>query len=154
MKTSSGLTDDAPTRTNTSLGPTMTGDLALLVSIRSSMVPYEWTCHAIILDDHLGPITVVWTSATLLTSLLLATAAAVNVRRIGQPTKTDKSFNGNNGNGRRKTNRIAFGLAMFHIRINHTRSAVIVFRLAVISHHRQTLYITVADYLVYHRDRW
>lgn len=41
MNTSSGLTDEALTRTNTSLAATMVGDRALLVSTKSSTVLYE-----------------------------------------------------------------------------------------------------------------
>lgn len=77
MRTSSGLTDDALIRTNTSLGPTITGERALLVNTRSSMVPYEWACHAIILGDHVMVLVV--TLSVVMSSTL---HVVMNVRRI------------------------------------------------------------------------
>lgn len=113
MKTSSGLTDDALTRTITSPGPTMTGDLALLVDTKSSTVPYEWSCHATIFDDHVASAAVV--------AVLSSVHAVTAVNVVRRPTN-DASCNGKNGKGRRNTVRIVFDLAMFHICILFART--------------------------------
>lgn len=108
------MTDDALTRTNTSLVPTITGDLELLVSIKSSMVPYEWTCHAIILDDHVVLEAVASMVAEVLTVILLQVVTAVNVRRIIRVA--DEIFNDEIKHDRQNINRIVFDLGIiFHI---------------------------------------
>lgn len=105
MSTSSGLTEDARTRTNTSLAPTSTGHLALLVNTRSSTVPYEWACHAIILDDTAFRTTAIASAAS---SAPMAAAAAVNVRRTTAPAR-NAFFDGGTDNGR-NTERIDFDM--------------------------------------------
>lgn len=114
MRVSSGLTDAALMFTNTSLDPTMTGDLALLVSTRSSMVPYEWACQAIILDDHVVFAVVISSSAQM--------AAVVNLRRAVRAHTYTCFDDGEIANGR-KTNRIAFDLDIILSLLFKLRSA-------------------------------
>lgn len=54
MRTSMGLTDDALTRTVSSLGPTAAGTGTRSLTVKSSYVPYAFICHATMVREVLG----------------------------------------------------------------------------------------------------